>query len=362
MRQRNSFDSLRLLGSIIVLVGHAFIITGTPQLMVGDIPLHSFGVCIFFSISGFLITQSWLSDGDLGRFLQRRLLRIIPALVVTVFATALVVGPISTTEPLATYYSHGATYRYILSNSILVTDWGLPNVFSSLPIHGQANGSLWTLPIEFSLYLIVPVIVLLYSRLSRATPWALLAISVMVVIAEPFFPHLYNKSIRGVNVGWGLGLAPYFWVGSALRLLELSSWSLKQRRIALTVSVSMLALWVIFQGLLPTTRALLVIPIALLVLLIGLEDWLHSALIERVGDLSYGVYLWAFPIQQLIRLKLGGGPLLNLAIAAPTTMIIAYGSWHLVERSALRFKPRRRSHPEQEEKPAVSELAIQTPS
>ena len=52
----NSFDTLRLMGSLVVLVGHSFIITGSPQIMVGDMPLHTLGVCIFFVISGFLIT------------------------------------------------------------------------------------------------------------------------------------------------------------------------------------------------------------------------------------------------------------------------------------------------------------------
>jgi peptidoglycan/LPS O-acetylase OafA/YrhL len=340
MREKNSFDSLRLIGSAIVMLGHAFIITGAAAPMVGNIPIHSFGVCIFFVISGYFITQSWLSDSHLVRYMIRRGLRIFPALIVVVTVTAMVVGPWATTEPLAEYFHHGWTYRYAVSNSLLITVWGLPGTFVGLPVTGQANGSLWTLPIEFGLYLITPLLLLFYRRTPRASILGVLCLALGVIAAKPAFPGVFNFNRLGVDIGHGLALAPYFWIGCALRLADFAEWSKKRSRWASSISATAVVTWAFSANHFPGLLVIAIIPISILILSLGMTKVLSSTAIEKLGDVSYGTYLWAFPVQQLVMLKLGGGPYFNLAIAGPLTLMLAYGSWHLIERPSLRFKPR----------------------
>ena len=339
-QQNNSFDSLRLIGSLMVLFGHAFIITGGEAPRIGTIPIHSFGVCIFFVISGFLITQSWMADSNWRRFMQRRALRIFPALLIVVTVTALVIGALATNEPLIQYYRHGWTWRYIVSNSFLITVWGLPGVFDDLPIAGQANGSLWTLPIEFGLYLLTPLFVALHRRIAGIAPLILLCLSIAVIVAAPEFPGVFRYNLLGIDLGEGLVLAPYFWLGIAMRMMDFGTRPLQQQRWALVVSALVTILWAILAN--PALLAVGAISISVFVLLLGLTDVLHSRKLGRLGDLSYGTYLWAFPLQQFVMAKAGGGLVLNLAIVAPVTLVLAYLSWHCIERQALRLKPTRR--------------------
>lgn len=362
LAQSNSLDTLRLMAALAVLVGHASIITGINPIMFGSIPLHAFGVCVFFSISGFLVTQSWMSDSNLGRYITRRALRIFPGLLVVLLATALIIGPIATVNPTAGYFSNIATYKYILSNLLLITNWSLPGVFAHVPISGQANGSLWTLPVEFALYLFTPIFVFFNRRGNSSAAIILLIASLVVTIAQPAFPTIFNKSIHGVNVGLGLRFAPFFWAGCALRMLEFYSWPGKVRRACFIIAAFLLLVSVFWGGHFPILGLIALIPTVYCVLFIGLSDWLYSGRISRLGDLSYGVYLWAFPVQQLVVQKLGGGPVLNIAISLPAALVLAYASWHLIERPALRLKPQRRRFPSEEHLPVVSENALQSPA
>lgn len=345
----NSFDTLRLIGALAVMVGHAFILTGSSAPSVGNIPLHSFGVCVFFSISGFLITQSWMNDRHIIRFVKRRILRIIPALFVVTTCTALIIGALVTTEQKAQYYSHFWTWRYIFSNSLLFTVWGLPGVFEHNPIPGQANGSLWTLPIEFGLYLIVPILGLQQRRSNFLAAMIVLCLAVFILAEVPQYRSIFTYSFYGIDLGQGLALAPYFLVGSALRLLDFAAWNLRDQRRVLAFSAFLVGFWTVSPIQVPLPVAM--IGIVSLVLLIGMSNWLHWSFLDRIGDLSYGSYLWAFPLQQLVVAKIGGGVWINLAIVGPTTLGIAYLSWHFIERQALRLKP---SRPAPQSKPSPS--------
>jgi hypothetical protein len=89
----------------------------------------------------------------------------------------------------------------------------------------------------------------------------------------------------------------------------------------------------------PSWSIALALPLAAIVILIGESRWLHMPLLDRIGDLSYGLYLWAFPVQQLVFQTLGGGTTTNIAISLPVTVLLATLSWHFVEKAALRLKP-----------------------
>jgi peptidoglycan/LPS O-acetylase OafA/YrhL len=342
MAKENSFNSLRLFGSLIVLWGHAFIITGGVAPVIGGIPIHSFGVCIFFVISGYLITQSWISDPDVFRYILRRALRIFPGLLLVLVATAFIIGPFATTEPMGQYFHHGWTYRYVLSNALLMTVWSLPATFIGMPVTGQANGSLWTLPIEFSLYLVTPLLVLCKKGLGYAGVVLVLIVSVTIILAKNTYPQIFTFNLAGVDFGKGLALSPFFLIGSGLRLAKFEEWPQTVARFSIVASVIAVVAWLLFERSDFSILAIAIVPISILILAVGRSSLLHSVSLDKIGDVSYGTYLWAFPVQQLVMNKFGGGAYFNLAVAGPLIFGLAYASWHWVESPALRFKPKRR--------------------
>lgn len=162
--QNNNFDLLRFIGAALVLFGHSFVFLGRPEpLAFGWLPYGPLGVYMFFTISGFLIVKSWNYDPCWYRFLARRALRIFPALAVCILLTLFVLGPALTTVSLTDYFRNPATYLYLL-NVILLPIYSLPGVFADNTFPNAVNGSLWSLPLEFALYLSVAGVGLLIGR------------------------------------------------------------------------------------------------------------------------------------------------------------------------------------------------------
>lgn len=153
----NNFDWLRLLAAVTVIYGHAFPLTNTPSLLILDNSIQATAVKIFFVISGYLICLSWMSDPNIHRYLAKRLLRIIPGLAVVVTLAAVVVGPVFTTLTMHEYFSNSNFFNYF-KNLILYPIYNLPGLFQYLPYKIEVNGSLWSLPVEFLMYLILPII------------------------------------------------------------------------------------------------------------------------------------------------------------------------------------------------------------
>ena len=125
-----------------------------------SVKLHGFGVLIFFVLSGYLITGSFVRSGNLWRFFCSRALRIFPALILAVFFCAYCLGPLVTTLSVEEYLSSNQTWNYFKYNTLLYDGirFRLPGVFEELPRSGGVNGSLWTLPIELLMYFYVAVL------------------------------------------------------------------------------------------------------------------------------------------------------------------------------------------------------------
>jgi peptidoglycan/LPS O-acetylase OafA/YrhL len=110
----NNLTALRWLAALMVLYGHAFVFLGQHEpLFLGMMPLGPLGVWIFFSISGYLIMQSWTHDPHLLRFLAKRALRIFPALIVCILLSILLLGPGLTTLDLGAYFKSPITWSYL---------------------------------------------------------------------------------------------------------------------------------------------------------------------------------------------------------------------------------------------------------
>jgi peptidoglycan/LPS O-acetylase OafA/YrhL len=334
---------LRLLGATLVLFSHSFALTrgSDPVTWLNGETLGTVGVSLFFGISGFLVARSWLGTPQLGVYGAKRALRLLPALYVVVLLSALVLGPLYTTLSLGDYFTSSGTYTYALKTLGLYTVGGhLPGVFGHNLVAGPVNGSLWTLPIEAACY--VGVALLGVLGLLRRRPWAPLLVFLALWIAmSPRIPTTeLGKSGQGTLDGaellTGIRLAAIFF-GGVLLYLHRDRVRLRWDWLAVIVAVFLACSrtnWVPFL-------AVLVFPYLVLVLAYRTPpSWRR---ITATGDVSYGLYLYAFPVQQALVASLGAGlgPLAMFALAFPITYLLALGSWWLVERPALARKPKR---------------------
>jgi peptidoglycan/LPS O-acetylase OafA/YrhL len=311
MNSRNSFDLLRLGAAAAVIAFHAAQLAGRTPWSVGQVNLGALGVGAFFVISGYLVTDSRLRSGSLRAFLAKRVLRIEPGLIASLIVIALVIGAFATSLPLGEYLRRKEVYVYVVKNTLLYpTAYGLPGVFEYNPVPIVVNGSLWTLRVEFTLYLALGLLgaIGLLKPAVMATAAAFCACAAFILQAAPGavpsgFVHLGQI---------GSQCAFLFFAGALLRLIDRP-----------------LPAWTLGSALLLCTPAwMLGLPVVVV--------WLgNRPLIRLPADLSYGLYIYAFPVQQL----LASHGLLSCWTSLAATLPFAAASWFLVEAPALRLKP-----------------------
>jgi peptidoglycan/LPS O-acetylase OafA/YrhL len=325
----NNFDALRLTGALLVLVGHGLVLHGRADAVpvVLGIGLHPLGLAIFFAISGYLIMGSWLSRPRLSHYLTNRAARILPALVVVTVLAAMLAGPLLSTFPAADYFADPRTWAY-LSNAVPVfPQYELPGVFADLPYPGAVNGSLWTLRVEFACYLGV----LLIGSLPRLPRLTLLAVAgiVFAVVSQ------LGITIAGSNLSASAGVATYFVVGAMLRHVP-------ARWLDIRAGLITLVPWGLLTWAFPAiAERLSFVVLPYVVISIGLAAIPGVRSAGRFGDLSYGIYLWAFPAQQTLLFIAPQLPMgVSIATAAVVSACLALLSWHLVEGPVLRNKGR----------------------
>ncbi|WP_166404605.1 acyltransferase family protein [Labedella endophytica] len=328
-RPHNNFDAVRIAAALAVIVGHSFELVGIePIPRVLNVPLHSIGVFVFFAMSGYLISSSWLRRPVLGDYLRNRTLRIMPGLIVVTVASFAVLGPVMSSLSVADYLENPRSWRYLL-NIVLRPVFDLPGVFEDNPYAGSVNGSLWTLPIEFVCYLVFPLLL----ALGRARVFALVAFIVGAVLVE--------RLVADPLVFWGssfqraANLAVFFALGSLVAVAG------RRLRLRLDVAVVLLAFQAVFSAMAsPATTQWTLWPVLTYSVLAFCT---HSTPVirraARFGDLSYGLYIYAFPVQQVVVAVLPPlGFVGNLVVVTLTTTVLAWLSWHLVEKHALRLK------------------------
>jgi peptidoglycan/LPS O-acetylase OafA/YrhL len=155
--RENNLNIIRLFAAFMVLFSHAFILSGSnePITLFYNETYGVFGLDIFFVMSGFLITQSYLRTHNPAHFIWSRALRIFPALFCVVTLTAFVLGPLVTTLPLDAYITNPRTYSYLLTLTLYIGPNSLPGVFPHNPFAFAVNGSLWMLKYMVAFYALV---------------------------------------------------------------------------------------------------------------------------------------------------------------------------------------------------------------
>jgi len=335
----NNFNLIRFIAASLVLYSHSYpLALGTGH---ADPLFHAIGITwgtvavdVFFITSGFLIAGSFFARANLTAFIWARILRIYPALIVALLFCVLVVGLAFTTLTAYEYLANPKTHRFLLKNATLLSAirYQLPGVFADLPYPTAVNGSLWTLPYEIRMYAWLAVIGSVMRFAHARLGWHVVKPSFLAValaalalsLVNHFHPFASTHFIR-LFCMFFLGVACYVHRGH----IYLSS------RLFLALG-AMLLLSAADQG------AFFVVYSLTLPYLVFYLAYVPAGRIRRFnqgGDYSYGIYIYAFPVQQSVAHLIPGvsvGTMVPTAFAV--TFALAFLSWHLIEKRCLERK------------------------
>ncbi len=284
-------------------------------------------VMAFFTISGYLVTLSWLRDPRLLAFAGKRLLRLWPGMLVAIAAGMLVFGPVFTTLPVRDFWAHPATWEHA-RNALLVKAYtDLPGVFARNPLAGLMNGPLWTIPMEVLCYA-----VLMLAASLGLLRWRWLASTVLVAYMA-YFLGQRNTDLGGPMQHW-FEYPAYFAYGSLIAVHRPAFVHYGKRWLLLLAPMAAVLFWG-FR----LEHAAGLLWLAPLIIWLGLQRSVVWARLQRLGDPSYGIYLLGCPLQQAVYALWPGLPFLaSLLLALVLSMAAGYASWHMVEAPALRLK------------------------
>lgn len=323
----NALNFVRLVLASSVIIGHTWPLGGFGSSAWEGI--SGAAVNGFFVISGYLVAGSRVR-GAFAPYLWRRALRILPAFWVCLLLVAFVFAPVSLLFTGGSY-DLGSALAYVGRNAGLwISQWGVDGTLENVPYAGAWNGSLWTLAYEFAAYLAAGALLTLPFVRRRPVPWIALALAALLIV------QVFARGPLDVTTNIYLHimrLGGFFFAGMLL-------WALRDRlRVsALWGVLSIVTVVMCSQLPEPFYYSLAAVPMAYAML------WLGAALPVRVGavnDISYGIYIYAFPVQQL--LAAAGAPgMLGFwgyaVVAWLLTLPLAWASWTLVERPAMRWK------------------------
>lgn len=333
--RNNNYDFIRFLAATLVIFSHAYPLTSHEgefllKLSNGQWDMGGMAVATFFIISGFLITQSYERSNNILKYFKARFLRIFPGLIVAVLFSTFIIGTLVTTLPAKDYLTNEFTYNYLKVIFLFPMQWTLPGVFENSSLNNSINGSLWTIPFEVLGYLVVAIIGLLGMLKYRKV--------VLILFILSIYSKEYLKMYVPVDIPWVylpsfFDLFPFFAVGMLMYSyrdkIVLNKWYA-------SIAILMLLISLKFGGFVDAFT----IFGAYLIMYFAYNKKIRLNNFSKYGDFSYGIYIYAFPIQQTVTYFFKGeiSVLLNIAISLPVTILLAILSWHLIEKPALKLK------------------------
>lgn len=339
----NNFNLIRFFAASLVILSHSYpLVLGRGYSdWLGNMVGLSFGhlaVDVFFITSGFLITASLLNTKTPLLFLWNRIRRIYPALIVSVLVTVFIIGLFFSESPTMKYLSNSQTYSYLIKNSTLLfgLEAYLPGLFYQVPFDKAVNGSLWTLPWEIRMYGILLIIGCLFSYTKIISRDLAIKFILMIGLFTPIL-YLLNEFFmfsvepRMLN---SLRFIAMFFMGGAFYLLR--------NKIVLSFRLSTVLFICVCICIFLAPKFFYIFYICSIGYLIFCLAYLPKGSIRkfnRFGDYSYGLYIYAFPIQQVVILIFADiGVFEGALISFGMTLFLAIISWHFIESPFLKKK------------------------
>lgn len=328
--RRNSLNALRLVLAASVIVSHSWVLSGHSSLPggFGDQYIGDIAVDGFFAVSGFLILGSRLASKSLLDFFWRRVLRIWPAFVVVLVFVAFVVAPCAVFVLGNGRYDPLGAVGYVAKNlGLIVVQPGIPGSPVGIPEEGNWNAPLWTLAYEFACYIGIALLATFLPRRWLGAGLAIVLVGALALNAVTAFTpiHLADPLIVLARLG------AFFASGSLLLVLR--------ERVPLTALVGISAA-VIVVALVAVQRFDVFGGPFFAVLLLWLGVVLPLSRVGARNDISYGMYIYGYPMQLLLAIVVGRAlPIwafaaVSIVLAVP----FAVASWFLIEKPAMRWK------------------------
>lgn len=341
--RNNALNAWRLALAGEVIFWHTFPIRGhLPNIRAVLQLLLCVGVDGFFAISGFLITASWLSNPRLREYLAARALRILPGFYVCLLVTAFVIAPLSVAIQGGSFtklITSGASLDFVLKNSaVALVKFDIGGTPTGVPSAGVWNASLWSLIWEVMCYLLVAVIGVVGLATHR---WVSLAFLLLATGGAMMLPGLKFPDVMTQHEG-DVRTALFF-LACRTAIMFAAGAFLYQWRDVIPARWSLVAVStviVLAAGFLPDYRVVGALPLAYAVVVSG--ALIRDKHLRLRTDLSYGMYIYAYPTQQLLLVcgLISLNPLLLTGVTAAATVPLAAASWFLIEKPARRLKAR----------------------
>ena len=330
----NNFNLLRVIGATFVIISHSYDVTNSiesePLLMItnGHLSFSAIGLYIFFFISGLLVTKSAIFSNNWRSFFAKRALRIYPALIAVVLLSTFVIGPLFSKLSTEAYFSSYKTWDYLITSSGFRIKYLLPGLFESSH-QKSTNASLWTISLELKLYFLLGLFTILNVFRNKGF-YSILCLFLIAICLGTFF--IDSSKMAPTLQPTSMKLITMFFIGSFFAVKQIRG------KFLLLASLAGLTLFI-----LKTSNVYrLPLPLGELLLFSSLTYFIgyQAPILKIRNDISYGLYLIAFPIQQVVFLLSGlqQNALINMIIALLISMIYALGSWHFIEKPSLVLK------------------------
>ncbi|MBP5492452.1 MAG: acyltransferase [Clostridiales bacterium] len=336
--RENNLDLIRFIAAVLVIVGHAYPLCIGPegrdilsQLTTGksDMSFGGLAVTVFFFYGGYLIAGSANSKKTAKEYFKARILRIFPPLIFVTLILAFLAGPFLTEMTVGGYFTSIGTYKYLL-NSFLIPIHELPGVFTKSPYNPTVNGALWTLPIEFCCY-IACFVVYKMGILSEEKQKAFAVTAVLAVLgiiaSNLILPLPLVATIRSAIMFY-MGMLCYVY----------------RDKIEIKPLYAILAL-VLFAATVPfgIFKYTCFICLPYIYMYIGFGTKVKFSNFAKYGEVSYGMYLCGYPIQQILCQVSGYtmGPVLNFVLGTVLSVAAGFLVYYNIERPVMRLQKKK---------------------
>lgn len=333
-RDQNNFDLVRLIAALLVIYGHSFSVvpeSGGQDFLfsLSGYATAGMAVKIFFFLSGLLVVNSLLEKRSISDYILARFFRIFPALALVLIVSALVIGPLATDMPIGHYFGNPNTYLYI-KRQLLMQSWGtqglgyynLPGVFSNNAYKSTVNASLWSLVVEVYAYLFIAAVYLVGLFEKRIATFF-----VVLVIFDSLLPS------RIIFTFLPLGNEDFSFLPFCFACGVLLALHKEQIQISGELGIGFLLLFLLMHG--TVFERFLFYLSAFATVVYFATNRIMLKFRPKV-DVSYGVFLWGFPVQQsLVHWFPYLGRLENCLFSMFIATFMGFLSWFLVERRAI---------------------------